>query len=91
LAGIGEDKMNFPKQRHINCQNTDCPICLEDHLAVGEYIENEINLHYDWLGRYRTFLDKKFKRSTETEFGWATEEFFDAKNADEFIKDWKEN
>ncbi len=62
-------------------------MCLEDHIALGEYLEERTHLfHVDHLGRYRGWIDKH-GIPAETEWGWATAETFDEENIEAYIKE----
>jgi hypothetical protein len=74
--------------RHINCQNADCRICMEDHLSLDSLLsELTHNYEVDHLGRYHSWLSKHGIKP-ETEWGWATEESFDAENIKKYVNDF---
>lgn len=77
-------------QRHQNCQDHGCKICLKDIQTLGDEIESRLGLHHlDHLGEYRKWLDANDIPS-ETAWGWATPEVFDEKNVSAFISSWTE-
>lgn len=75
--------------RHINCQNPDCRICMEDHLSLGDLLgELTGNDKVDHLGKYHQWLSLH-DIPPETEWGWATEESFCAANIKQYVADFK--
>jgi hypothetical protein len=71
---------------HTNCENTDCKICYNDHIALEEELEERTGNHsVDHLGRYESFLRKNLGIKTETEWGWATQECFEEYNIQKYM------
>ena len=73
------------EQRHPNCTNPECKVCLADVELLATALEErfgdiEIN---DILGEYRHFLDEH-DVPAETDHGWFTEEAFDERNLNSF-------
>jgi len=81
----------YPKARHVNCQNCKCRICLEDGCdSLGGFLDKETgNDKIDHLGRYHKFLSDN-NINPETEYGWWTEAVFKKENLDAYIKYFKE-
>ena len=62
--------------RHTDCQDPDCRICLEDHLALGrELAQRTGNDKVDHLGKIHKWMSDS-GMTPETEWGWATAETF---------------
>ena len=73
--------------RHPNCQESRCPICLEDHLSLG-YLLNDLcktGNSIDHLGKIHSWMSDNGK-SPETEWGWATPETFSPVNVREYVE-----
>lgn len=82
----------IPLQRHIDCVNSECAICLEDHTALGEYLYATIPASkdvYDILAEYVAYLTKK-EIYYQTIYGWATEICFDKATLDGFMERFRE-
>jgi len=78
----------LPKQRHILCDKDRCEVCLNDCVALTDYLFERTGLQrqfHDMLGEYRTWLDKNHIPA-ESEYGWPRPQVFDAKNVDAFIE-----
>ena len=77
-----------PVRRHPDCAESDCQICMTDHHYLGLYIglKSGGSMLTDWLGKYRTWLDKKGIPAEVN--GWASRQAFDEKNVSAFIEDW---
>ncbi len=85
-----QEKLALPTQRHSNCSNTECKMCLDDALALANFLEQEIgDIKIDFLCDYRKWLDRN-KISAETEHGWPTENVFSATNVNAYLSEWKE-
>lgn len=81
--------MEYPVQRHKNCENKYCNTCYEDSTLLTEYLEKKTdNYSLDLLGRYHMWLTNRGIKA-ETEFGWFSEEAFKPENIDAYINDWK--
>jgi hypothetical protein len=77
--------------RHPNCEITDCKTCLEDHEKLEEVLRSRTKVNsVDHLGKYRTFMDKRLRKSSETKWGWAVPEIFKEIHIEAYIKSWKE-
>ena len=74
---------SIPKRRHPDCKNDDCKVCLEDHRALELYFLSQLWRGPDWLGEYRTWLDKH-KIPAEAN-GWGSREAFDPTNINAFV------
>ena len=75
-------------QRHPNCKNSDCGICLDDAIALERHlIQRTGDTYHDLLGEYRTWLDKR-GITAETEYGWPTEQAYDDENINAFTAVW---
>lgn len=79
------------KQRHINCKNSRCRICLEDAEILEQKLTDLTSTgnRFDLLGHYHKWLSNK-GINPETEFGWFTEKVFDDENIEEFCKEFKQ-
>lgn len=77
---------------HPFCQRECCEVCLNDHYNLGEYLKSKCgNLsRVDWLGEYRTFMDKRMGHSTETKWGWGDPVIFKSDHVEAFILSWHE-
>ncbi len=74
--------------RHINCQNADCRICMEDHNSLENLLtELTHNSQVDHLGHYHSWLSKH-GINPETQWGWATQEAFDSENIKKYVDDF---
>ena len=74
---------------HSMCQDHDCKICLDDHIALEQELKKRCGgANLDWLSKYHKFITLNFGEA-ETEFGWATPKSFDESNIDAFVNDWK--
>ena len=77
------------KLTHINCKDTNCPICFQDAQKLEDYLtEKTGNDKVDHLGKYHKWLSDN-GINPETEWGWFTLETFDDKNIEGYIKDFK--
>jgi len=77
-------------QRHINCDNTRCYVCLEDTCTLETELAERTCLekkYCDHLGKYRTWLDHN-NIPAETEHGWFTEEVFYEENISNYVTEW---
>jgi len=79
--------MEYPKQRHFNCEDDRCKICLEDCFKLADFLDEKTGINkIDHLGKYRSFLDNR-NIPAETEWGWFTENVFRKENIDAYIED----
>ena len=73
-------------QRHPNCKEDECRICLEDHEALEDRLGKETGVMLcDHLCQYRRFIDKRLGRSSETEWGWGCPEIFEEGNIKAYL------
>ena len=71
-------------QRHPNCENQRCAVCLEDAAALGQHlIKLTGDTYHDLLGEYHTWLSKH-DIPPQTEHGWPTEQAYDDANINAF-------
>jgi len=76
------------KLRHPNCQNTDCPICLEDHRNLAGILQEKIgNDKHDLLYEYRNWLIKQ--KIPDVSGNWASSQAFEDANIDRFCEWFK--
>ena len=77
------------KQRHIDCQDARCRVCLDDAFRLEKRLEDEMGTgnRIDVLGRYRRWMDDK-DIPAETEWGWSTSEVYQEENIKAFVRDW---
>lgn len=77
--------------RHPNCQDDRCQICLEDHAKVSERLE-ELTQNYrsDLDGYFHHWLKCVKKIEPETEWGWGTSAWFDDGLIQEFAEWWED-
>jgi len=83
------DLLAFPVRHHFDCYVDGCQTCLDDHLALGEYIHAVTQAprrFHDFLGEYRTWLDNH-EIPAESDDGWATKQAWDKENVHAFIWD----
>jgi hypothetical protein len=79
----------FPVRHHFDCWIDRCRTCLDDHLALAEYIHAVTQAprqYHDFLREYRTWLDSH-GIPAESEDGWATRQAWDKENVHAFIWD----
>ena len=78
------------KLTHPNCKNDRCSVCMADHTALRDELEERTGLsHVDHLGKYHEWLSKR-GINPETEWGWATAEAFDDINITDYVNSWLE-
>ena len=78
--------------RHPYCKITHCDICLEDMEALEEHLRLKTGIeNMDHLSKYRSFIDKRLGKNTETEWGGAIPEVFEDGNIEAYIKIWTED
>ena len=80
---------DFPTRAHLDCPLDYCRVCLDDHMALDNYIETASGANrrfHDFLGEYRTWLDAH-NIPAEGADGWGTLQTFDKANVDAFIFD----
>lgn len=77
--------------RHPNCEIANCKSCLADHEALEEALRLRTGLEtVEHLDKYRSFMDKRLGKSSETEWGWARSEVFEEKNIEAYVKSWEQ-
>ena len=73
------------EQRHQDCENTECKICLEDADRLGDFLEDAVgDICDDHLGEYYNWL-KENNIGPENAHGWFSAEAFDDININAFI------
>ncbi len=83
-----EEGRNNMLQRHPNCKQDNCEVCLEDHEALEERLRKEMGGNLiDHLCQYRKFMDKRLGRSSETDWGWACPEVFEEENIKAYLRE----
>lgn len=78
----------LPKMRHLKCDRDRCSVCLEDCIALTDYLFERTGLQrqfHDMLGEYRTWLDRNHIPA-ESKYGWPLPAVFDSKNIEAFIQ-----
>ena len=71
---------------HPFCKISVCRICLEDINALLDFLERKIKKTCDQLGKYRTFLEKKYpEQEWETEWGWPHPDVFKDRYIMEYV------
>jgi len=83
---------DLPIQRHVNCEEPGCSICLQDAEALAAYLHRETGSSprtRDILHHYRTWLDRK-GISAETEHGWPTANVFLPATIKAYLDSWKD-
>jgi len=83
-----KEQMNIPIRRHLDCNDDNCLICLQDHDYLDNYFYHHLNNlcpPKDWLGEYRKWLDENEIPSEIN--GWASRESFIEKNIARFISE----
>ena len=81
------EQTKLPIQRHPYCKVDRCEICLEDCLALNDYLFERTGLQrrfHDMLGEYRAWLDS-YGILAESPSGWALPTVFQEKNVEAFI------
>jgi hypothetical protein len=79
----------LPISRHWMCQESRCEICLADAESLGDYLRSQCGgANNDWLSRYRSFMDKRLQRSSETQYGWFDPVIFLPEHLTAFVNDW---
>jgi len=79
-------------QRHPNCTDTECDVCLNDVLRLRDELLHRIGWEKDFidvLGHYRGWLERQ-GFVAETEHGWATPQVFDESNVEAYVAHWHE-
>lgn len=75
-------------QRHINCKDQGCKVCLKDCDTLRIELEKKTGIDsIDQLCNYRKWLDRMGIKA-ETEWGWPTTKVFDEVNINKYIKDY---
>lgn len=76
------------KLRHSNCQNSDCPICLEDHRNLARILQEKTGSDkHDLLYEYRIWLiEQKIPDVSES---WASPQAFEDANIERFCEWFK--
>lgn len=75
------------KLSHPYCQDSDCRICLEEHLALGRKLDELTGDDtVDHLGKYHKFVSDS-GHEAETKWGWATPLSFNDELIQEYV-DW---
>ena len=75
------------KLSHLYCRNTDCKLCLIEHEALEQKLEELTGDDtVDHLGKYHKWVGDN-GHEPETEWGWATPLSFDDKLIQEYV-DW---
>jgi hypothetical protein len=75
------------EQRHPNCEDPYCKICLQDASSLEEELLKRTGNKKEWLdilGAYRTWLDSE-GIPAETAHGWPTAAFYDETNVASYI------
>ena len=78
------------KVRHINCQDTKCPVCLNDAVKLEKLLQEKTGTgnKYDLLGKYHKWLADN-GIPNETEWGWPSVETYDDDNIERFCEGFK--
>jgi hypothetical protein len=72
---------------HKKCMDVHCSICMEEHLALGKYLREQIGDNDDHLGKFHYWLWVKKRIEPETEYGWGSDAYFDDDLIREYIED----
>lgn len=76
------------RQRHPNCPKDRCQVCMDDHWQLMEFYREKTGVvGEDHLGKFRTMLDRRGIPG-ETEYGWATEHWWNSELIQEYIDSW---
>lgn len=79
--------MKVPIQRHVNCEDPKCQVCLEDSQPLSDYLDEITGATtVDHLGRYHKWLSDK-GIEPETEWGWWTEAVFKPENMKAYARE----
>lgn len=83
--------MDRPTRKHPTCNLGDCRQCLDDHMALADYLGQQCGFDpgaMDMLGEYRTWLDKNGHESEGAD-GWAMPSAFSEERTAQFIDHMK--
>lgn len=84
------DTVEIPEQRHPDCAEDRCRVCLDDMWALMAYFDATIgDLKIDWLAKYRSFLDAR-GIPAESEHGWPLPVVYEHDNVLAFVREWTE-
>lgn len=77
----------LPIQHHPTCDGDRCETCLNDCIALTDYLFERTGLQrqfHDMLGEYRSWLDRE-GIPAESKHGWPMPQVFKQENVEAFI------